>query len=165
MTYKLAQETLAVQRLKELLGQDAEDAELFADMIEGETEFGEAIDAVLDRIDHDSAMIAALKEREGNMKTRRERYQKRQERNKTALEDALIHADIQKLERPTATLTVKRTPPSVIVVDETEIPEQYLIPVMPKIDRRELLADLKNGAQIPGASLNNGSITLQIRNK
>lgn len=37
--------------------------------------------------------------------------------------------------------------------DMTNYPDMYLIPQKPKLDRRKLLADLKNGKQIDGAVL------------
>jgi len=50
------------------------------------------------------------------------------------------------------------------VVDEGEIPEEFFVEQAPKLDRKSLLASLKDGP-IDGATLSNGALTLQIRTK
>ena len=39
------------------------------------------------------------------------------------------------------------------ITDETAIPAEYLIPQPPKVDKKAILADLKEGKQITGAEL------------
>lgn len=56
---------------------------------------------------------------------------------------------------------LKQTPAKLIVVDESEIPEQYFTPQPAKLDKRQLLADRKEG-EIPGCELSNGGVTLQV---
>jgi hypothetical protein len=50
-----------------------------------------------------------------------------------------------------------------MVLDENEIPEQFLVPQPPKVDKRKLLDFLKNGNTVTGAELSNGGNTLSVR--
>ena len=47
--------------------------------------------------------------------------------------------------------SIQKNPPSVNVIDEKLIPEEYFIPQEPTLDKKRLLTDIKSGAEIPGA--------------
>jgi hypothetical protein len=97
--------------------------------------------------------------------------------------------DMLKLRRPAATLTLRKLPPDVVVTTEADIPSEFFVPQPPpppKLDkaalrdalqrrekRVEMAASLEDDDErakalaavpaIPGAVLNNGSFSLQIR--
>jgi hypothetical protein len=65
---------------------------------------------------------------------------------------------------PFGTVSVKSLPPSVVILDEQALPDEYVatkrIP-----DKRKLAADLKEGVVINGAVLSNAGRTLAIRSQ
>jgi predicted DNA-binding protein YlxM (UPF0122 family) len=60
------------------------------------------------------------------------------------------------------TLTVRKNPPTVNIMDEDIIPEKYKIPQPYKLDKKAMLADLKQDIEIDGADIKQNT-GLQIR--
>jgi hypothetical protein len=74
-------------------------------------------------------------------------------------------ADIRKLNEPDFSASLRIVPPSLHVIDEGDVPDNFWNPQPPKLDRQALLAHLKTNQSIPGVSLNNGAQTVSIRTK
>lgn len=146
--------------LRDVIGDDEQARE---DFLEGETGLKEAIAAAVDMIGEWETFAAALKLRIDEMKARRERMETRAEMARAAVASAMGSVDIKKLALPEATLTLKATPPKVIVTSETDIPAKFWIEQDPKLDRKALLEALKDGQVIDGAGLSNGGQTLQLK--
>ena len=72
---------------------------------------------------------------------------------------------MKKITEPDFTVSLRPVPPSLVVTDEAEIPEEYWLPQPPKLDRLGLLATLKRGKTAPGATLNNPQMTISVRTK
>lgn len=161
-----------------------EDAELVADVIEGETSLLEAVDVVLDRIANAEVMLEGLAVVVARLSARKTRYEQRIKTDRTLLEQALTIAELPKLERPAATLSISTRAPSLIVTEESDIPAKYWKAGDPTLDKKALTADLKDRAraleslpedeaqraalvaslpEIPGAALSNGAPSLTIR--
>lgn len=150
----------AAELLREL---DSDDAELTHDVIEGETSFFEAVEAALAEIDECDVMAEGLKAHIGKLSDRLRRIENRSERVRGMIDQAFQMAEVQSHKFTTATITTKRIPPKLVVSDEAEIPARFFTPQPPKLDRKALLAALKEGEALPGASLSNGGSTIQIR--
>lgn len=150
-----------VQNLRDI-GED--DDQLFADMVEGETELTDIVERAMDRVSEIDAMLVALKTRRDDLAERADRLSDQAAKLKTAVQAALETAGLQRMELPACTLSLRRVPPKVEVVDITELPSEYLIPQPPKVDRRALLAKLKE-TTVPGALLSNPHLTLSIRSR
>jgi Siphovirus Gp157 len=168
---------------------DDEDMALLADTLEGETNLFEAIDSALAEIDESEALILGLKEKEGQFSKRRRAMEERVKRFRGLVEQAMAVAEQQKLRRPTATLTLRKLPPDVVVTSEADIPSEFFVPQPPpppKLDKAalkealqrrekkvEFAASLEDAEEreralaslppIPGAVLNNGGFSLQVR--
>jgi hypothetical protein len=166
-----------------------EDMALLADTIEGETDLLEAIDTALAEIDETEVLISGLKEKEHQFTQRRRAMEERVRRFRTLIEQAMAIAEQAKLRRPAATLTLRKLPPDVVIVAEADIPSTFFVPQPPpppKLDKTALkealltrevkvafAASLESDAEraqalaaiapIPGATLNNGGFSLQIR--
>ena len=72
------------------------------------------------------------------------------------------------LRLPSATISVTRRPPGLVIADEADIPAQFWVqpdPPAPKLDKKALLAALNDNQVIPGAGLDNGSVSLTVRRK
>ena len=162
---------------------------LLADTIEGETNLFEAIDIALAEIDETEVLVSGLKEKEGQFVKRRRAMEERIRRFRSLIEQAMAITELAKLRRPAATLTLRKLPPDVVVTTEADIPSEFFVPQPPpppKLDkaalkralelrekRFEFAASLEDGEErtralasvppIPGATLNNGSFSLQIR--
>jgi hypothetical protein len=139
------------------------DDDLMLDMIEAETDFLEAIDAAIMSRWQDLAYAKALTDLIGNLQARKRRLEDRASAKSQSIALAMEMADVRKLQRPSATLSLQSTAPSAIVVEEADIPAQFWKPQPPKLDKRALLAALKDGETIPGAELSNGGETVVIR--
>lgn len=139
-----------------------DDAELAHDMVEGETGLLEAIGAALAEIDQCEIIAAGCKAKADEIGKRRARAEGRAERVRAMIERALLVAEIPTVTLPTATISVKRLPPRLIVDDESVIPAEFWIAQPPKLDKTALNAAAKD-REIPGTATTNGSVSLQIR--
>lgn len=103
-----------------------------------------------------------LKEKAEQLKERAKVKENKLERLKEYVKNSMITFDTKKIEDETVTVKLNSTK-VVIVLDENQIPEEYLntvVKVQP--DRRKILADLKLGKAIPGAELGE-SKTIMVR--
>lgn len=140
-----------------------DDEALAHDMIEGETSLLEAIDRAIDEIDDCDVTIAGCKEKEAQLAERRKRAENRQERLRGLIEQAMLICDLRTAKRPTATLTVRDVPPKAIVADEAAIPARFWRQPDPVLDKKAINEAVKNGEDIPGVSMSNGTTSLTIR--
>jgi hypothetical protein len=74
-------------------------------------------------------------------------------RLKTYLEMQMLVSGIEKIADPVLPLALRKAPPSVEVEPGAKVPEQYIIPQDPKVNKRGLLEALKAGEKIPGVRL------------
>jgi len=151
---------LLLSNLKDVLAGD-EDATLAT--IEGETGLFEAIDEAVHRVQELDYMQKAIGERIDALKARAARFDAQAERIRTCIAVAMETAELKKLERPEATLSIGKKPATAIITNEADIPAEFWKPSDPKLDKKALLAALKDKREIPGATLSNGGTTLSIR--
>lgn len=162
MDRDLTLEARAAARLREILS-TITDEDGIADSIASETNLAEAIEAVLDGITLDEAMVAGLDIKANEMKARRGRLEHRIARRRSAIEQALSVAEIYRMELATGTLSLRRVSPGLEIEDETAIPPEFFVPQAPKLDRTKLKDALKMSCAVPGARLGNGGQSLTIR--
>lgn len=142
----------------------AGDDQAISDTVEGETDLFGAMDAAVARITEIDAMRTGIKDMIATAHAREDRLQRQALALRHAIMTAMDVAKLSKHEAPLGSVSVRAVPPSVTITDETLIPADYLIPQPPKIDKRALLAVLKDGtAAIPGVELSNGGTTIAIR--
>lgn len=161
-----------VEAAKSLIGNLAEqgfadDTDLIADTIEGETSLNEAMEIGLSEMDEcdiiEVGLIAKIAEFEARLKATKDR----KGRIRAAMEQAMVITDQMSLRLTTATLSLSRRAPGVVITNEADIPSNFWIEQerpAPKLDKKALAAALKDGA-VAGASLDNGSINLTVRRK
>ncbi|WP_446662992.1 siphovirus Gp157 family protein [Geobacillus sp. CCR] len=99
------------------------------------------------------ADVKVIRDEEKRLAERRQAIENKIERLKSYLQEQLETAGIEKVKRPTITVSIRKNPPSVDVIDETLIPADFLIPQPAKVDKRAILERLKNGEHVPGAAL------------
>lgn len=157
-------EAEAVASLRESLrAVDPEDDALLMDTIEGETSLFEAIDALLLTIAESRGLESGARAAADALQNRAARFAKRAETARALIEQALTLADLEKLERPTGTLSLTRRAPKVEITEEADIPAEFWKPSDPKLDKKALAEALKEGRSVPGACLSNAAPTLTIR--
>jgi hypothetical protein len=100
-----------------------------------------------------TANAEAFKAEEDRLKQRRQYAEAAAERVKRGLEFTMLSLGVRKLEAGTFTPAIQKNAPSVDVQNEDAIPDKYLIPQAPKIDKRLILIDLKAGAVIEGCEI------------
>lgn len=159
----LTQEARAVQILRERFKEEfADDPDLAASMIEGETDIHETIAAAANAVFEDEGRIAGIKTMIDALQGRKSRIEKRIEVMRAAICVALQQAAIKSKDYGFCTVTLKPLPPSAIITDEAAIPSSFWKPQEPKIDKRAILAALKDG-KVPGAELSNGGETVALK--
>ena len=181
-----AKEAAAVKALLESIAAvDADDEQLVLDMIEGETRFLDLIDALLLRRAESLGHVEGLDAAIANLEARKARFKARAESAKALIEQALTLAELPKLERPAATLTMSARAPSLIVTEESAVPARFWRTPDPVLDKKALIAALRERRKaieslpedpearaaalaaipedIPGVELSNAAPTLTIR--
>lgn len=160
----LKQHAEAARLIRQSLSEH-DDEELTLDMIEGETDLFPILDRIMSSIADDETMIEAIKAREAELKARKDRIGKRVETMRTLVERAMLTADVSKIERPEYTLSMRKGTAQLSVYDEDQIPADYFKVPAPSLDRTALKNALKDGTDVPGASLTNGQPSLSVRRK
>lgn len=141
----------------------ADDEQATADAIEGETSLMDVIAEATARIGELAAMRGGIQDYVEKIYARLERLKRQEDLIRTALLSAVAATGLKKLELPAATLTLKATPQSVVITSEADIPSTFWKAADPKLDRKAVLAALKDKQAVPGAELSNGGVTIQIR--
>lgn len=148
-------------QLREIVGED--DAELFRDTIEGEIDLVGLINMAAAQNVADAGMVEGISEIVNKLVARRDRIKKRVEMRRVAILTAMQAGEIRSLETPAGTLSRKAVPPSALIIEEASIPSDYWKESAPTLDKRAVLAALKEGKAVPGAQLSNGGETLAVR--
>lgn len=141
---------------------DIDEATL-ADTLEGCTDLNEAVAAVVRSALEDEAMAEGLK---GHIEVLQDRFKRlgdRASKRREVARDAMIEVDLRKIAAPDFTVSVRPGSPALMVNDETAIPAPYWLAREPRLDRLELIRDLKNGMPIAGAGLSNPEPVLSVR--
>ena len=122
----------------------AEDPEMAADLIEGETGFFEALDSIIEAYQRDGELIEGITAREAMLKQRKQRLKGRQGRWKAIMQQGMAIVGLAKVQRPAATLGITRKAPQLEVVNEPKVPTEYFSRPDPKIDMAKLKASPYN---------------------
>lgn len=121
---------------------------------------GTGIIAVIRNEESDIEGIKAEIKRLQDLKKSKEN---RIENLKKYTKECLEEADLKKVSTSLGNMTVRKNPPAVDVLDENLIPSEYKREVVEvKVDKKAILADLKEGVVVEGAALKT-STSLMIK--
>ncbi len=120
-----------------------DDDELFADMIEGETDLFEIIDRLVARRAENMALAAGAAQHIETMRGRRERFEKLAEQDRTLITQAMVIAELPSVRRPVATLSLSARAAKLVIDDEAAIPSGFWKAGDPKLDRIALAEAVK----------------------
>ncbi len=141
------------------------DEQTLADTVEGLTDLHEILGAVIRAAVADEALASGLKGRIAEMEDRLARLQDRAAKRRQIAKEVMTELEIKKLEAPDFTASLRPGFPSLVVINENEIPSIYWEPRDPKLDRATLIADLKHGSEVAGATLSNSEPVLSVRTR
>lgn len=149
--YELAENYL---NLQELLENEEIDQELIVnalDEVGGELEDkAENIAKLIKTLEVD---INGYKTEEKRLTDKRKSLENRVKSLKEYLDSAMKITGKTKFKGQLFSFNIQKNTPSVNILDDELIPEKYFIEQDPVLDKKSLLADLKNGEEIPGAEI------------
>jgi hypothetical protein len=164
IAYKLKQQTEAARLLKQSIAEIiGNDEEALHDAIEGETNLLETIEAGVERIATLKCHMEAIGAQKKRLDERCARFERQYDLLRTAVLTAMQQAGEKKVELAAATVTCKKVPAKVEFTAEADVPAEYWKPSDPKLDKKAVLAALKDGTPVPGATLAPETITLDVR--
>ena len=138
------------------------DEKLLLDTIEGESNLHELLLAIERKVFEYDTLEEAVKLQIDTLNKRKTRIKKSSETLRTIILSAMDKAGIDKIQGSLATMSVKKKPQGLVIVEEDKIPSKYFERV-PKLKRKAITDDLKEGVAVEGAELDNGGISLMIR--
>ncbi|MBO6725836.1 MAG: siphovirus Gp157 family protein [Rhizobiaceae bacterium] len=141
------------------------DKQTLNDTLEGASNLSEVITAAVRSALDDRTMIEALRLRIGDLKARLARFERAEEHKRAAARWAMEESGLDKIVAPDLTISLKKTHPSVTVIDESQIPEWFWVPQPAKLDKRAVLNALKSGTAVSGAEIANTSLCLSVRTR
>ena len=142
----------------------AEDETLRADTLEGATEINGILGKLVQEREAAYAMAEGVKVPVDDLRQRKARLERLGDGYGKAIERIMNAAGLPKAVLPNATLSISNAPPSIVVSDEGQVPEQFWR-VKREIDKPAINAAAKAGEEIPGVTVSNGGTRLTVRVK
>ncbi len=158
--YDVTNDILFIQRLIE----EGAPEEAFAEALaryDGELlEKLEGYAMVIKNIESD---IEGLKAEEKRLADRRKGMENAVKRLKENMQYSMVATGQTKVKGEKFNFTVQKNPPSLKVLDDAVIPPQFItVEEVRNIDKKAILAELKNGAEIQGVEIQQGE-SIRIR--
>jgi hypothetical protein len=153
----------AARMVKAQIMQITDDADAIRDTLEGETDLDGVMRALVLSIAEDEILVTGLNALIEGFTGRRDRFDRRIEGKRDLIRLALETADWKSRELDVGTVSLRKAPAALRLTDEAAVPAAYWKPQDPKLDKKAVMAALKAGETVPGASMANGSPTLEIR--
>lgn len=150
------------EKLLEQMPELADDPECLLDTLEGLTDLTDQLAALVRSAVSDEAKLEGLTQYQIKLAERRAALRERAERKRRLALNYMTELDIKKIITPDLSITRKRVAPAVIIADEAALPDN-LMRVKREPDKTAIKAELLSGKPVPGATLSNGSETLQVK--
>jgi hypothetical protein len=141
------------------------DEQTLADTIEGLTDLHEILQAVIGAALADDALARGLKCRISDMQGRLDRLEDRASKRRQIAKDVMVELDLKKITAPDFSASLRPGMAALVVLNEDAVPSIYWQPGEPRLKRQVLASDLKEGAEIAGATLSNPEPVLSVRTR
>ena len=161
--HEITKEMKAAKAIKSGILSMTDDSVAIRDTLEGETNLQEMIRDLLVSIEEDQLLIDGTKSRLSELRSRGARFKKRIATKRAILQQAMDIAEMMRVETDVATVSLRSTPQSLSIVDESLIPSEFFEPQPPKINKKMILDALKSKMTVPGAMLSNGGQSISLR--
>jgi hypothetical protein len=149
-----------------LLAEDPQlDEHTLADTVEGLTDLHEIVAAIVRSALSDEAMATGLKSRVAEMQERLARLQDRASKRRQIAKDVMVDLDLKKITAPDFTVSIRPGLPALLVLDEAAVPSVYWQTGAPRLNRQDLLSELKEGSDIKGVALSEPEPVLSVRTR
>jgi hypothetical protein len=135
------------------------DEQTLADTVEGLTNLHEIVTAIIRSALADEALATRLKCRIADMQGRLERLQDRAAKRRQIAKDVMVEL------APDFTASIRPGMPALVLLNEDAVPSIYWQPGEPRLKRQQLACDLKEGAEVAGATLSNPEPVLSVRTR
>jgi predicted nuclease with TOPRIM domain len=146
--YRLTQNYVSLMEMAEEM-----DTDTLKDTLESiEEEIHDKAENIAKLVKNLNADVDALKTEEKRLADRRKSLENKVIHLKEYLQNQLEVAGLDKVKRPTLTVSIQNNPPSVKVIDE-KLLSDFMIPQDPKLDKKAILTALKEGQEVNGAEL------------
>lgn len=153
------------KRLKSwILAQGEDDPDLIRDMLEGETDLFQIRDWAIRRYLDEIAFAEAIKGRIDNLTERKKAAENRAEKMRLLITDCMNLTEEKTYRGTDATVSVTQGKPKLIVTDESLIPDEYWKETR-EISKSLINEAFKDGYEIPGTTISNGTQSITIRSK
>lgn len=163
---KVQRELAAAKVLREQIADLAQgDEDFIRDTLEGEMDFEGIVGKLLGEIGEDEALAKGIEGYEAELAARKQRLSNRAKLKRSLICTALEIAGRKTMELDVGTVTLSAVKAKAIVTEEADIPAEFFKPQPPKLDQSALSAALREGREVPGATLSNGGSTIRILRK
>lgn len=142
----------------------ADDEELRADMIEGETEAPELLALLVRRIGETKAIAEGTKAYVQELCARGQRLDRRVDGIRSLIHKIMDDAKLPKIELDVATISFRNSPPKVMLTDEAALPDDC-VKIIRSPDKTAIKEKLVAGETVPGACLSNQEPSISIRTR
>ena len=140
------------------------DNDALADTLDGIHGGPDAVVSLARRSKEDEAAAAGIQTLIDQYTSRKNRLIKRAEAERQAAFDLMQEMGLTKIERPEMTLNVQSGQRRVLVTDNHSLPDAY-VEIVRQPNRAKIGEALKNGMDVPGATLANANQHLTVRIK
>jgi hypothetical protein len=153
-----------IGRLKEAYPDLAEDADLLADTIEGETDFTRIMEKLADAYMDAVTFKGAIADRLSGLKERQDRVSNKADALKGLMHAALEQAEQRSITLPEATISIRAGGQTVDILNADDLPQGFTA-----TETRPLKAEIRTallaGEMVPGAVLVRSPDTITVRTK
>jgi len=141
-----------------------EDEALRHDMIEAETETFGFLSSLLRTIGAAEATVEGTSAYIADLHVRVDRLERRRESLRRLIMKIMETAELKKIELAEATIFVRAGTPKVVVVNEREVPDEFMR-IKKEPDKSLIKAALSAHENVPGAMLSNAEPVLNIKKR
>lgn len=140
----------------------ADDPDLLADTVEGETNLHRVVEKLVTAVRENDMQAEAIAARIGSLRERQTRATTRMNFYRSLIHRLLTATGQTTVATTEGKVSVVNAPERVIITDETAIPKEYQR-IKTEPDKAEIKKALSAGKHISGATLSNGGTTIMIR--
>lgn len=145
--------TESYQQVYDLIAEEGDEKALIDTLESIEDAFEDKADgyqAVIKSLEADNV---AIDEEIKRLRQRKTTNQNGIKRLKESLQEAMLRTDKIKFKTALHSYSIANNPPSLDIETEKYIPTEYWVSQAPKVNKKDLLADLKNGKEIKGVTV------------